>query len=350
MKVSFVIGTRPQIIKSQPLIEELISKKTEVSIIHTGQHYDYKMSKTFFNEMKINEPDFHLGIKDILPVNQLDQIISKLEKPLRKLKPNYVIVPGDTRSALGAALCASRLGLKLVHLEAGARSNDFDLEEEINRRIIDHCSNILFAPTKNCYKNLKNESVLGSTFFTGDTMYDVFLNFKKKLKLKNQKKEKFVLMTIHRKDNIENYSKIKKIIQLTKNITSLGYNVIFPIHPHTEKQIKSYGLSLQRITAIKPVNYSKMLDLLYNADLLITDSGGLQKEAYWLKTPCVTLRKTTEWIETLREGRNTLLGDVTKSSLNSIKKLLNKKNPKAKPIGFGNGKASKKMASILRNF
>ncbi|KAG2477582.1 MAG: UDP-N-acetylglucosamine 2-epimerase [Nitrosopumilales archaeon] len=347
MKVSLVVGTRPQIIKSQPLIKKLLSNNVNVNIIHTGQHYDFQMSKSFFSEMKINDPDINLGIKSDTSLKQLAMIISKLEKPLKKFNPDYVIVPGDTRSALGAALAASRLGLKLVHMEAGARSNDIELEEEINRRIIDQSSSILFAPTKNCYDNLKRESVLGSVFFTGDTMYDVFLDFTKKLNIKKSNKSNSVLITIHRRNNIENYSQIKKIIQLVNQISKLGNKVTFPIHPHTKKQIKTFGLSLTKINTTKPVKYSQMLKMLSNSNLLITDSGGLQKEAYWLNTPCITLRKSTEWVETLREGQNILLDKITKSSLTTIKKVLSKKHPLKKSIEFGRGDASKKMVSIL---
>jgi len=350
MKISIVVGTRPQIIKSQPLIKELLSRKVKISIVHTGQHYDFEMSKAFFNEMKIKNPDYNLGINQGSPSKQLAQIISKLEKPLKKFKPNVVVVPGDTRSALGAALCATRLGFKTAHLEAGTRSNDFTMEEEINRRIIDHCSHLLFAPTKNCYKNLKQESVLGKQYFTGDTMYDVFLEYKKLLKQKKSVQSNFVLMTIHRKNNIENYSKIKNILQLAKKIENYGLDVIFPMHPHTKKQIKSFGLSLKGNHIIKPVKYSKMLQLLHDSNLLITDSGGLQKEAFWLNIPCITLRENTEWIETLEGKCNVLLRNVSNSSFNLVKKTMSRKylwNNNSIAAKFGNGKASKNIASII---
>jgi len=349
MKVSIVVGTRPQIIKTQPIIKELLSRKVKINIIHTGQHYDYKMSKAFFDEMKIINPHYNLGVKTGSPAKQVSEIISKLEKPLKKFMPDFVIVPGDTRSALAAALCASRLGFRVVHVESGARSNDFTLEEEINRRIIDQCSALLFAPTQTCYQNLKKEKVLGSVFFTGDTMYDVFLKFKKILKLKKSNKTKFVLMTLHRKNNIENYQTVKNIIDLVKKIANAGNEIIFPIHPHTKKQIKSFGISLKGINTIEPVKYSKMLQLLNEASLLITDSGGLQKEAFWSQTPCVTFRKSTEWIETLDVGYNFLLTKVTKSSFNLIQKKLHKNYswPKKSKSKFGNGNASKKIVSIL---
>ena len=348
MRLCIVVGTRPQIIKSQPIIREILSRKLKISIIHTGQHYDYELSKVFFEELKVKDPDYNLEVLPDTSSRQLGQIILKLEKPLKKIKPDIVIVPGDTRSALGAALCANRLGIKVAHVEAGARSMEFEMEEEINRRLIDHCSTLLFAPTRNCYKNLKKESVLGSSYFTGDTMYDVFLEFKKMLNLKKPDKGQFVLMTLHRKENIENYQKIKKILNFAKQIANNGHEVVFPIHPHTLKQIRSFGISLSGITTTSPVKYSEMLRLLCNANLLLTDSGGLQKEAYWLNTPCVTIRKSTEWIETLDGKHNFLLPKIGNSSVNIIRKILKQKRLQVKPSKlFGNGNAARKITSIL---
>jgi len=352
MRICVIVGTRPQIIKSQPVINQLLKKRHQVVVIHTGQHYDYEMSKGFFDEMKIKDPDFNLGVKVGSSAQQVAQIISKLENPLKKINPDCVIVPGDTRSALAAALCANRLGLKIAHLEAGARSHDFSLEEEINRRIVDNCSDLLFAPTKNCFNNLKKEGILGSSYFTGDTMYDVLLEYKKILKLKKPKKKKFILMTIHRQNTISNPKQMKNIINLVKKIVKSGEEVIFPIHPHTKKQIKSFKISLKGINTIKPVKYSKMLQLVNDAKLLITDSGGLQKEAFWLKTPCVTIRKNTEWIETLQGKRNIVMNKITNSSFDLITKMYKKntlqKNSSKSP--FGNGNASKKIVSILSNY
>ena len=347
MKLCIIVGTRPQIIKSQPLINEILSKKIKLSIIHTGQHYDYQLSRSFFKELKIKNPDVNLGIKPTSPINQLSQIISKLETPLKKIDPDLVIVPGDTRSALGSALCANRLGIKIAHVEAGARSMELGMEEETNRRMIDHISHLLFAPTKNCLKNLKNEHVSGTAFFTGDTMYDVFLEFKKLLKLKKSINNNEILMTLHRKENIEDLEKITKIINLVKKLSELGYHITFPIHPHTKKQLKIYGISLNGINTISPRKYSEMLRLLSNVRLLITDSGGLQKEAFWVGTPCVTLRTSTEWTETLVNNHNILMKNITKSSLTQIQNILKKPQKFKKTSLFGDGKSSKKITSIL---
>ncbi len=349
MHFCLVVGTRPQIIKSQPLVQEILARRSKLTLIHTGQHYDYQMSKVFFDELKIKNPDLNLGVKPGSSANQLAQIITKLEKPLKRINPDVVLVPGDTRSALGAALCAHRLGMKVAHIEAGARSMEFEMEEEINRRIIDHCSNVLFAPTKNCYRNLQKESVIGMPYFSGDTMYDVFLQFKKILHLQRHD-SKYVLMTIHRKDNIENKTKIKKILELVTAIHQKGWNVIFPIHPHTKKQIQSFGLRFDDVDVIEPVKYSKMLQLLANANMLVTDSGGLQKEAYWTGTPCVTLRKSTEWTETLDGRHNVLLSTISDSSIRKVLEILQRKPTKETSSKFfGNGHAAKKIISALLN-
>ncbi len=349
MKIAIIVGTRPQIIKSQPLIKEILSRKAKISIINTGQHYDYEMSKAFFKELKIRNPDFNLGVGKGSSSQQLGEIISKLEKPLKKLNPDVVVVPGDTRSALGAAISANRLSIPLAHLESGARSYDNKMEEEINRRLIDHCSDFLFAPTKNCLKNLNEEAVLGKKFFTGDTMYDVFLQYKKILKIRNNVERNYILMTIHRRENILNIPKLKQIITLAKKISNQGYKIIFPMHPHTKNQIKSNKISLKGINIIKPIKYSKMLTMLSKAKLLLTDSGGLQKEAFWSNTACVTIRDSTEWVETLIDNHNTLLKNIKASDLKKILKILKLKLTKKVNSSkiFGDGTASKKIVSIL---
>lgn len=348
MKACLIIGTRPQIIKSQPIIKEFKRRRIPLLVIHTGQHYDYKMSKSFFNELDIPNPDYNLGVSKGSSARQLSEIILKVENTLKKIKPNVVLIPGDTRSALGGALAANRLNIPVAHIESGARSFDPKMEEEINRRLIDHMSSYLFAPTQNCLKNLKSELVLGKMYYTGDTMYDVFLKYKKILELSN-KKENYILVTIHRRENILSKQKMFNIISNIRKLLKKDYKIIFPIHPHTKKQIDSYRISLKGIQVISPLKYSKMLEMISKSSLLITDSGGLQKEAFWLNTPCITIRESTEWVETLKGQKNQLLTNVTPNSYKKFEKILINKISKNKSQFFGDGNASKKIVSLLSN-
>lgn len=203
--ISIIVGTRPQIIKTQPLVNSLLKNKYDLTIIHTGQHYDYKLSQNFFKELKIKSPFKNLNVGRGTPLTQISKIIKKLEIFFNSHKPDLVIIPGDATSALASALAASKCGVKFAHLESGARSNQFNMNEEINRRLIDHCSRILFAPTKNCLKNLEKEAVFGKKFFVGDTMYDLFLEQYRKQNIKTLRKNNNtnkVLITIHRAENI----------------------------------------------------------------------------------------------------------------------------------------------------
>lgn len=347
-KISFVIGTRPQIIKSQPLINQLIVNRFNVDVVYTGQHYDYELSKKFFKDLKIVKPTVNLDIGSGTQLAQISKIIRKLENYFQKIKPELVIVPGDTTSALGASLASSKCGIKIAHLEAGARSNQFYMSEEVNRRIIDHSSNILFAPTRNCLKNLMNESTYGKAYFVGDTMYDLFLKLKKKL-LSNssiKKSRKSILITIHRAENIEDKKRLKNIVKLIHELSRQDYEIIFPIHPHTQRKFNEFNFKVDFIK--KPFGYSELLKNLFRCSLVITDSGGLQKEAYWMERPCVTLRENTEWIETVNEKANFLFSPNKQIPIDKIEKICKIKFNARRSL-FGNGKASEKISRIIRN-
>ena len=346
-KISIIIGTRPQIIKTQPLIHQLLKKKFDVEIIHTGQHYDFKLSKIFFKDLDIPKASKNLKINKGTQLQQISKIIGLLEKHLKKSRPDLVIIPGDTTSAIAGALSASKLKIKLAHLEAGARSNQLYMSEEINRRIIDHCSDILFAPTKNCLQNLRNESVFGKTYFVGDTMLDLLLTWKKKNKLKHKtSKNKTILFTLHRAENIENPKNLKKISTIVNKL-SKDHKIIFPIHPHTKKKIEENNLKFNT-KKISPLDYSSLMNLINEVDAIITDSGGLQKEAFWMNRPCITLRESTEWIETTKSGANLLAPLSRPFPFSRVKKLLNKKI-KTRNNSFGNGKASEAITKIIKN-
>lgn len=347
--ISIVVGTRPQIIKSQPVINELKKHGFKIELVNTGQHYDFELSKKIFADLKILKPAINLGIGSGSQLVQISKIITKLEKYFKRKKPDLVIVPGDTSSAIASALATSKCGITLAHLEAGARSNQFNMEEEINRRLIDHCSQILFAPTKNCLKNLEKEAVFGKKFFVGDTMYDLFLEQYRKQNIKTLRKKNStnkVLITIHRAENIDHYENLRKICKLENKIFDANYEIVFPLHPHTRKNLKKINLKL-KTNQTNLLGYTDMLKQLAKSSLVITDSGGLQKEAYWMGKPCITLRDNTEWVETINEHANFLFSLSKKLTLKDIEKI---SNLRIKPKGslFGNGKASEKITSIIK--
>jgi len=356
MKVLVVIGTRPQIVKTAPVIQEALKQKLEIEIIHTGQHYDYDLSQVFIEEFGLPEPSVNLGVGSGSHAYQTGEIMLRLEKYLLRDKPSLVLIPGDTNSALAGALTSVKLGIPVAHIEAGARCYDMSMAEEINRRLIDHCSKLLFAPTLSCKKNLVKESVIGDIYLTGDTMYDVFLKFKGKVdrsdileKLGLSDKE-YGLLTLHRAENVDYPTRLRSIL---KGIGKAKMKVVFPIHPRTANRLKEYNISLEysNIRIIDPLGYIEMIRLLKHAKLVLTDSGGLQKEAFWSKTPCITLRDSTEWTETVEAGVNQIVGADAEKIAQAIRAVEEKYDEikerfKGKP--FGDGNAAKKIVEILK--
>jgi len=358
LKVAIVVGTRPQIIKSAPLVYECLKSGLDLEIVHTGQHYDYNLSQVFLEKFRLPDPKVNLGVGSGSHAYQTGKIMLKLEKFLIDNKPDLVIVPGDTNSALAGALTSVKLGIPLAHLEAGARCYNIRMAEEINRRLIDHCSNILFAPTANCKENLEKEFVLGEIFLSGDTMYDIFLEFKNKaedsdiLNMLGLSDREYGLLTLHRAENVDDPNRLRDILM---GIAETKIDIIFPIHPRTKNRINEYKISLHNanIRIIDPINYVEMLKLLKHAKIVLTDSGGLQKEAFWSGIPCVTLRERTEWIETVQLGVNFLAGTTKETISSTIEKVLkNYDKIKAKfnhiKNPYGNGDASKKIVRYLK--
>jgi UDP-N-acetylglucosamine 2-epimerase len=356
MTIILIVGTRPQIIKSVPIVHEALKRGLEIQIIHTGQHYDHALSQIFFKELSSPEPFANLGIGSGSQVFQIAETMSALEKHLVAKKPSLVLVPGDTNSALAGALTTVKLGFPLAHIESGARCYDMKMAEEVNRRLIDHCAELLFAPTLNCQRNLQNESVVGEIFFTGDTMYDAFLNFSTKsqnndiLERLHLVSEEYGILTTHRAENVDDPDKLKGLLSALGKST---VPIIFPIHPRTRKRLEDNNISLniKNIRPIEPVGYLEMLKLLKNAKIVITDSGGLQKEAFWSKIPCITIRDRIEWVETVEMGVNFITGvlpnriiqtmEYLNSNYDDVKKKFNR-NP------FGDGKASERIVEILK--
>ncbi|MFX1483540.1 MAG: non-hydrolyzing UDP-N-acetylglucosamine 2-epimerase [Promethearchaeota archaeon] len=354
MLVAIVTGTRPQIIKSAPVLLALEKKGLDTRFIHTGQHYDYKLADQFVSEFSIREPDHNLEVGSGTNSYQTYEVISRLEKVLSKEIPDFLIVPGDTNSALGAALTGFKMDIPTCHLESGLRSYDMFMQEEINRRLIDHGAAGLFAPTTLAVKNLKEENVRGIVFHTGDTMYDIL---KKRLDVFNdhtfQEKsmeelgvsdEKFAVLTIHRRENVDFPDRLKGIIE---GLSKIEHQIIFPMHPRTRQRIIDQGLSLPpNVIDVEPIPYTTMMAIVSRSALLLTDSGGLQKEAYLLNTPCVTIRDNSEWVETFDAGANVLVAPNPEDIKKRAAEMWDKK-PNNDPSVYGDGHASEKIAKIV---
>jgi len=359
-----VVGARPQIIKSAPIIRETKKhKEIELQLVHTGQHYDFEMSKVFFNEMGLPDPLVNLSVGSGTHAWQTGNMMVKLEETMLSHKPEIVMVPGDTNSTIAGALTAAKLQLPVAHVESGARSYDMRMPEEVNRRLTDHCASLLFAPTRNCAENLTAEGLPRNCIrVSGDTMYDALLqhipaasktNIVKKLELES---EEYAVLTLHRPENVDNPSNLKKI---AKAVIALGQlTIVFPTHPRTKQRLDAASLltkleATSHIKLVDPLGYHEMLQLTKHARMVLTDSGGLQKEAFWLHTPCITLRETTEWSETVEMHANILTGSnpfkIKKAALEIMQnpqirsKLSKLRNP------FGDGRASQRIiAEVLR--
>jgi UDP-N-acetylglucosamine 2-epimerase len=349
MKIITVIGARPQFIKASAL-SKLIRKQRNINeiIIHTGQHYDYEMSSIFFEELNIPQPKYNLNIKSKYHGAMTGKMMEGIEKILLKEKPDYTLVYGDTNSTLAGALASKKLNIPVIHIEAGLRSYNKKMPEEINRVLTDHCSDILFTPSKLASENLKNEGIKQNSIINvGDIMHDVFLSIYKKIKKNKIKYD--ILVTIHRPENTNSKS---KMINIIKNLNKLSkeYNILFPVHPRTKKamgQYKILKLLSKKIKAIRPLSYKQAIYYLKYAKLLITDSGGMQKEAFFAKTQTLTIRNETEWPETIRARYNRLVNPKKNFIYTSVNKYIGSKGNSSKP--YGNGKTAKLIIKIIKN-
>jgi len=356
MKIMSIVGARPNFIKMFPLIKEITRQGIDHSLVHTGQHYDYEMSDVFFIELNIKATTF-LNVGSGLHGYQTGNMLIRLEKIMLEEKPDIVLVPGDTNTTLAGALAAAKLHIPVGHIEAGLRSFDRGMPEEINRILVDHCSDYLFCPTETAVKNLKNEGIKENRIFlVGDTMVeacDQCLEIAKresKIFEKYNIPNKYFLATVHRAENTDNKSRLENIINAFINLDT---KVVFPLHPRTAKKLHEYKLyemliGSENILLTKPLGYLDFLILLSKAEVVITDSGGVQKEAFFFQKPCITLRETTEWKETIELGQNILVGTNKRMILEGIKHAqtcnLNHNNKL-----FGDGTTGKKIISILTN-
>jgi UDP-N-acetylglucosamine 2-epimerase len=352
-KLLSIVGARPNFVKLPPIHRALTKQHIDHIIVHTGQHYDYEMSKVFFENLQLPDPQYNLNVGSGSHCHQLGEMVKRLEEVLLKENPKVVLVYGDTNSTLAGALAAVKLSFPVAHIEAGLRSFDRSMPEEINRVLTDHISDILFCPTKTASKNLRREHVWGKAFSTGDVMVETLSEFtslsRKKSNVLNRlnlEPKGYILVTIHRAENTESAAKLSKIVAALLRIKG---RLVFPVHPRTIKFLKEYNLfqelcSSPNITMSEPLSYIDFTQLELHSSKIITDSGGVQKEAYLLGVPCITIRENTEWVETIETGWNTLVG----TDLEKICEAVENFEPAStrKPI-FGKGDASIKIANIL---
>lgn len=347
-KIVTVVGARPQFIKAAVIsrvLKEAYTNNIKEVIVHTGQHYDNNMSEIFFTEMNIPVPDYNLNIGSGSHGMMTGRMLENVEKVLFEEKPDMLLVYGDTNSTIAGALAASKIHIPVAHIEAGLRSFNMDMPEEQNRILTDHISNLLFCPTDTAVKNLKTEGITERVYKTGDVMLDASLYYRNLHKhLISNLPESFVLMTIHRAENTDNLRRLKFIIDAVNKLNQFKF--ILPLHPRTRKIFTENNLVLNdHIKLIEPVGYFDMLYLEENCDFIMTDSGGVQKEAFFFKKPCITLRDQTEWVETVEAGWNTLVGADYDTI---IEAATNVKYPHFWPDLYGNGKSGYRIVEIIK--
>lgn len=350
MKIITILGARPQFIKAAAVSRALNQHNfIEEIIVHTGQHYDENMSQVFFDEMKIPKPKYNLSMGGLSHGAMTGRMIEGIETILLNEKPDWVMVYGDTNSTLAGAIAASKLHIKIAHVESGLRSFNMQMPEEINRIITDRISNLLFISSKDGLKNLENENVSNNKYskivFSGDVMFDTILFYKQFAKAPIESlPSEFALATIHRQENTDDHLKIKNIV-LQLNELNSTLPVVLPIHPRTKKMLENMGITL-KFKCINPASYFEMLYLLDTCKLVITDSGGLQKEAYFCKKPCVTVRDQTEWIELIECGANILANPLTENIAKISNYMLDKHIDYNLTI-YGEGQAAKIIADTF---
>ncbi|MDD3857494.1 MAG: UDP-N-acetylglucosamine 2-epimerase (non-hydrolyzing) [Methanoculleus sp.] len=352
MKIVSIVGARPQFIKCAPVSRELRKEHDEV-LVHTGQHYDHGMSEVFFEELGIPKPDYNLGIGSGAHGHQTGAMLGAIEGVLEREKPDVVLVYGDTNSTLAGALAAAKMHVPVAHVEAGLRSFDRRMPEEVNRVLTDHASDLLLCPTETAVRNLAAEGITEGVFLVGDVMVDAMNHNRavaeersRILEAVGVEPEEYLVVTVHRPSNTNSREKMAAILGALEEVER---PVVFPVHPRTRKYLSEYGLLAtmpENILVVEPLGYLDMLRLMAHAEKILTDSGGVQKEAYMLGVPCITLRENTEWVETVEAGWNVLVGAERERIVAMIRGFA--------PVGdqfplFGNGQAAAGIAKIIRS-
>lgn len=353
VKIVSIVGARPNFIKLVP-VHGAVSSFADHTIVHTGQHYDYELSEIFFKEFSLPTPDYNLEVGSGKPTYQIGEMIRRLEAILLDTHFDLVIVYGDTNSTFAGALSANRLGIKVAHVEAGLRSFDRRMPEEINRVLTDHIADYLFAPTHTAVKNLKMENVYGKVVCTGDLSVEMvkkataFASNSRILIDLNLEPSSYMLFTMHRAENTDSKANLTSVIRTFEHLPEI--KIVFPIHPRTAGLLKETGLmnrlkNCRNIQIIEPVGYIDFIRLMQAARKVITDSGGVQKEAYLLSVPCITIRRSTEWVETVKAGWNIL----TDTTMDKIIRAARNWKPRGRTLPiFGDGKTSSKIANFVK--
>ena len=346
MKIVTVIGARPQFIKAAAVSREIgLRENIEEVLLHTGQHFDPNMSDVFFEQLEIPKPKYNLEIHNLSHGAMTGKMLEAIEKVLLEERPDYVLVYGDTNSTLAGALAASKLHIPIVHVESGLRSFNLKMPEEVNRIVTDRLSSFLFCPTQTAVDNLTQEGFENfgcSVDLVGDVMLDSSLYFGSKLETKSE--EKYYLATLHRQENTDDSKKLKNIIEAFNNIHK-ECKLICPLHPRTRKIIQENNINCE-FEMIDSVGYLEMVKLIKNSQAVLTDSGGLQKEAYFFQKPCLTLREETEWVELVEAGVNFLVGSDSKKIFSTLKEVEQKSFDYDQHF-YGEGKASKTIIDKL---
>ncbi len=357
MTVSVVVGTRPEIIKMAPVYFALKKARMKPRLVHSGQHYDYQMSQVFFDELELPKPDSFLGVGSGLPGHQTGDAIIKFEEEFSNSKPDCVLVEGDTNTVLAGAIAAMKLKVKVGHVEAGLRSYDLRMPEELNRRLTDHASDYLYAPTKDSVDILRNEHVWGKVYRTGNTVIDATVMYLPKA-LKRSKVmsqvpgDRFALATLHRAENVDDPKTLKGLIEVLK---ASPLPVVLPLHPRTDLRLQENGLkdeveSSENITLLPPAGYFDLLTLMKHASFILTDSGGIQEEASSpvLKNRVFVMRLSTERPEAVRAGYCTMVGTNPRTILRVLRGHMKGPRTRFSPCPYGKGDAAERIVGSLK--
>jgi UDP-GlcNAc3NAcA epimerase len=357
MRIATVVGARPQFIKAAALSRAMAAHNAahpdhpiHEAMIHSGQHYDYEMSAVFFAELGLPEPVHHLGVGSGPHGAQTGEMLKRLEASLQQTQPYLVLVYGDTNTTLAGALAAAKLQIPVAHVEAGLRSFNRRMPEEINRVVTDHLATWLFCPSDEAVRNLSHEGVETGVYRVGDVMYDVFLWYSQRAAGDRRMLSRlglapggYALATVHRAESTDNPDKLQSIVRALETLADRT-RVVLPMHPRTRAAIAALDIALKRVDVLPPTSYEEMLALEAHAAVILTDSGGVQKEAYWLGVPCVTLRDETEWVETVQTGWNVLVGSGSEMIVRTVHSFV---PAEPRPALYGDGCVAARCVDLM---